>query len=467
VFDLGEELLKLNKSDKPIKATNEFRRTDYGNAERLVRTHGETIRFCTSRGKWLHWNGIYWQWDETGHIEILAKKTVREILSEAFGTNGEEFKAIAKHAAASENLFRIRAMITLAQTEPGIPILPHQLDSNPWLLTVRNGTLDLKNFTLRKHQKEDLITRLIEVEYHEGAPCPIWLSFLDRVFAGNERLIGYLKRAVGYSLTSDTREQCIFFNYGRGANGKTTFIETIKQLLDGYAKSTRPETFMKKNSEGISNDLAELENVRLVVAVELDEGRRLAEVLAKQISGGDTIKARFLFHEFFEFRPQFKLWLCGNHKPQIYGTDHAIWRRIRLIPWVVTIPEDEQDKNLCEKLKAEWPGVLSWAVEGCLEWQREGLKAPEEVLTATSEYRKEQDILSDFFEQCVTIGESEMVAVKDFYEAYVKFCEANGETMKERLGKKKFNKRVADQGFDSFRTGPNVLTWLGMTLKKS
>jgi len=173
-----------------------------------------------------------------------------------------------------------------------------------------------------------------------------------------------------------------------------------------------------------------------------------------------------LFREFFEFKPQFKLWLCGNHKPQIWGTDHAIWRRIKLIPWIVTIPDEEQDKNLVEKLKTEWPGILLWAVEGCREWQNEGLKAPEEVLTATNDYRKEQDILSDFFEQCVTIGENEMVAVKDFYEAYAAFCEANGEPVKERLGKKKFNKRVADRGFDSFRGGLNVLTWLGVSLKK-
>ncbi len=222
---------------------------------------------------------------------------------------------------------------------------------------------------------------------------------------------------------------------------------------------------MARKNDGVPNDLAELEGVRMVAAVELEEGRRLAEVLTKQVSGGDTLKARYLFQEFFEFKPQFKLWLCGNHKPKIYGTDHAIWRRIKLIPWTVTIPDNEQDKDLPNKLKAEWSGILAWAVQGCLDWQRCGLSAPEEVQAATADYRKDMDILSEFIDNVVTIGETESVSVKELFEAYTKFCDDNGETIKERLGKKKFNERIRDRGFDQSAAGRNILTWLGLGLK--
>ena len=379
---------------------------------------------------------------------------------------GERFQEISKHAARSENLSRIRAMVTLAQSESGIPVLPQELDKDPWLLNVRNGTLDLRSGTLRPPQRSDMITRVIDVEYYPDAQCPTWLQFLNKVMDGNEGLITFLQQAVGYSLTGDTREQCLFFLHGKGANGKSTFIEAVTGLLGPYSKHTRPETFMAKKSDGVPNDLAELEAVRLVAAVELEEGRRLAEVLTKQVSGGDTLKARYLFQEFFEFKPQFKLWLCGNHKPRIQGTDHAIWRRIRLIPWVVTIPDNEQDKTLPSRLKAEQPGILAWGVRGCMDWRRNGLSTPNEVMAATADYRKEMDVLGDFFENSVIVGGDESVTVKDLYEAYKKFCDDNGENIKERLGKKKFNERVADRGFDQYRAGRNVLTWLGLGIRE-
>ena len=448
------------------ETTTEYRHTDMGNAERLVGKFGQDIRYCTPRNKWLTWTGSHWQYDEKTKIEVMAKSTVRDIIAEAMTADGEKFKEIAQHAARSENLTRVRAMITLAQSEPDIPILPGELDTDPWLLNVKNGTIDLRTGVIREPKKDDLITSYIDVPYTPGAACPTWLAFLDKVMGENDRLIDFLHRSVGYSLSGDIREQCLFFNYGRGANGKSTFMETVSRLLGPYSKNTRPETFMLKNSDGVNNDLAELQNVRLVAAVELEEGKRLAEVLTKQISGGDTVKARYLYEEFFEFRPQFKLWLCGNHKPQIRGTDHAIWRRIRLIPWTVTIPDAEQDRGLLEKLLTELPGILAWAVEGCLKWQHDGLTAPDEVMAATATYRKEQDILGDFFESCVITDKNSTISVKDLYAGYIKFCDDNGEGIRERLGKKKFNDRVADRGFDSWRAGRNVLTWIGLDVSK-
>jgi putative DNA primase/helicase len=459
-----KEVYNGKKERKTKTAKVFFSLTDLGNAERLVSKCGDDIRYCHQRGRWLLWTGDHWKWDETKAIERKAKLTVRSILSEAMKTDNNRVKDVGKHAIRSENLTRFRAMITLAQSEKGIPVLFRELDVDPWLIHLRNGTLDLRTGELREPRRVDMITRLIDVNYDRAAPCPVWINFLSQVMSGNQALITFLQRAVGYSLTGDIREQVLFFLYGRGANGKSTFIETITGLFGPYSKHTRPETFMAKKTDGPSNDLAELDGVRMVAAVELEEGRRLAEVLAKQVSGGDTMKARYLFQEFFEFRPQFKLWLCGNHKPRIHGTDHAIWRRIRLIPWTVTIPDDKQDKDLTMKLKAEWPGILVWAVEGCLDWQKNGLLAPDEVMAATADYRKEMDVLGDFFDACVTVEAGASVPAKDLYEAYCKFLDDNGENIRERLGKKKFNQRVADRGHDSY-TGPGRrLIWIGIGL---
>lgn len=441
--------------------------TDMGNAERLVHRFGNDIRFCPARNRWLLWKGSHWEWDDRNDIEKLAKQTVRAIFQEAVTAKDDKVKDIGKHAVRSESAARIKAMIDLAQTENGVAIRPSELDPDPWLLNVANGTLDLRTGKIRPPSRADLITRKIDTPFDPEAASPLWTKFLHTVMAGNDGLIHFLRKAVGYSLTGETREQVLFFSHGRGANGKSTFIETITGLMGAFSKHTRPETFMLKNTDSsANNDLAELEGCRMVAAVELEEGKRLAEVLTKQATGGDTLKARYLFQEFFEFQSQFKLWLCGNHKPRITGTDLAIWRRIRLIPWTVTIPENEQDKELTAKLKAEWPGILAWAVQGCLDWQREGLTAPVEVMAATASYRREMDILGDFFDNCIQTGENITITVKELYDAYVSYCEANGESIKERLGKKKFGVRVSERGFDQFSATGNVQTWIGLKLKK-
>lgn len=441
--------------------------TDMGNAERLVYRYGQDIRYCPSRNLWLLWKNSHWEWDDRNDIEKLAKLTVRGIFQEAVTAKDDKVKDIGKHAVRSESAARIKAMIDLAQTENGVAIRPAELDRDPWLLNVGNGTLNLRTGKLKTPDRADMITRKIDTPFDPTATSPLWIKFLDTVMARNTGLIHFLSKAIGYSLTGETREQVLFFSHGRGANGKSTFIETITGMMGAFSKHTRPETFMLKNSDSsANNDLAELEGCRMVAAVELEEGKRLAEVLTKQATGGDTLKARYLFQEFFEFQSQFKLWLCGNHKPRIQGTDLAIWRRIRLIPWTVTIPESDQDKELTSKLKIEWPGILVWAVQGCLNWQKEGLTAPVEVIAATASYRREMDILGDFFDNCIETESNNTVTVKELYDSYVSYCEANGESIKERLGKKKFGIRVSERGFDQFSATGNVQTWIGLKLKK-
>ena len=243
---------------------------------------------------------------------------------------------------------------------------------------------------------EHFITKLAPVNFEPDAACPRWLEFLSRIMDGNEQLIDFLQRAVGYALTGETSEQCLFIFYGSGANGKSTFLQTMSYVLGDYSMSTPTETLLVKRRGAIPNDVARLKGARFVIACEADAENRLAESLIKQMTGGDTISARFLHQEWFDFEPTHKVFFGTNHKPVIKGTDYAIWRRIRLVPFEITIPEGERDKNLPEKLKAEADGILAWAVQGCLVWQQQGLGVPEEVKAATDSYREEMDILGEF-----------------------------------------------------------------------
>jgi len=300
------------------------------------------------------------------------------------------------------------------------------------------------------------------VIYDPAASCPLWDTFLSRTMGGNANLISFLQRAAGYTLTGDVREQCLFFLHGTGANGKSTYLEVLRALLGDYAKQADFSTFIVRTSDGVRNDLADLRGARLVTATEVDAGKRFAESLVKQLTGGDTIKARFLFQEFFEFEPTFKLFLAANHKPRIEGTDYAIWRRIRLIPFTVTIPEAERDPDLKRKLLGELPGILRWAVEGCLEWQKRGLKPPEEVLAATEDYRAEMDSLTSFFsESCVIHPESKVLSTV-LYDEYVKWCGDSGE---EQLPRKQFVARLREKGFGHYRGAGGRYYWYGVTLK--
>ncbi len=438
-----------------------FNLTDLGNAERFVARFGEEVRYCYPWGKWLVWTGVRWERDEAGRVHRLAKETVRGIYGEAAAAEDEDRrKALAQHATRSEAESKIRAMLELAKSE--VPVSPDELDADPWLLNCPNGTVDLRTGELREHRREDLITKMAGAEYRPGAAAPKWTAFLKRVLPGEE-LRGFVKRGSGHSATGDTSEQCMFINHGPGANGKSTFQEAFAAALGDYAMRTPTETLLAKRAGGIPNDVARLKGARFVAASETEEGRRLAESLVKDLTGQDTISARFMRAEWFDFKPTHKLWLSTNHKPEIRGTDNAIWRRIRLIPWAVTIPPAERDRKLAEKLRGELSGVLAWAVEGCLEWQREGLRAPEEVRQATREYRVEMDVLAAFLEDCCERAEKKRAYAGELWDAWKRWCEETGERPESQ---KRFGGRLSERGFlndrDS-RTGRKV--WFGLSLR--
>jgi putative DNA primase/helicase len=441
-----------------------FNYSDLGNAERLVHYHGKDLRYCHQWGKWLIWDKTHWKEDITGEIVRKSKDTVKRIYQEASEeTDKKERRMLAAHAMRSEAEGKIRAMISLAKSEAEIHVTTDELDADHWKLNCLNGVIDLKTGKLMPHKREYMMTKIAPVNYEQSATCPTWEAFLHKIMGGKEELIEFLQRSVGYSLTGDISEHVMFILYGSGRNGKSTFANTIRDMLGGYADQANPESFMvKKNESSISNDIASLKGLRLVSTAEGEEGKRLAESLVKQITGGEPLKARFLRQEHFTFAPQFKLWFSTNHKPNIRGTDNGIWRRLCLIPFAVTIPTGEVDKSLPDKLKAEYAGILNWAIEGCTKWQKDGLKIPEEVQAATESYRGEMDALGAFIDECCITNPLAKVLVKDLYEVYEEWCEEGGEyTVKKRV----LSQKLQDRGFKVERGTGNKMFCFGLGLQ--
>ena len=446
--------------DRPTApAPRSFRRTDYGNAERMIARHGLDLRYCHPWGKWLVWDGRRWVVDETAEVERRAKETVRSIYAEVARYDDDtERAALAKWAAASEAAGKIGAMISLAASEPDVPVTPDTLDADPWTLNVQNGVLNLKTGELQPHSRDLNITKLAPVPYDPTATAPTWAAFLDRIMDHNPVLITFLQRAIGYSLTGKTSERVLFILHGKGKNGKSTLIEVVRALVGDYGARTPTETLMVKQQGAIPNDVARLKAARFVSASESEDGQRLAESLIKDLTGQDTISARFLRAEWFEFRPEFKIWLATNHRPVIRGSDDGIWDRIRLIPFAVRIPDDEQDPHLLDKLRAELPGILAWAVRGCLDWQAHGLTCPPEVKAATEDYRASMDVLGEWLDACCVVGPNVSTGATALLESYKAYT---GETLTTAT---KFGLRLKERGFrqEHARRGK---VWLGLGLR--
>lgn len=438
--------------------------TDLGNAKRLVERHGADLRYCQARNSWLVWDGRRWAWDESGETERRAKETVLSWYAEAAELPAKERKQLISHAMKCEAASRLEAMIKLARTEVGVPVAMGDLDRDPWALNCLNGTLDLRTGELRPHNPSDLMTRLVPVDYDALEDCPTFLAFLHQILAGKSDLIQFLQRAIGYSLTGLTVERCMFILWGGGKNGKSTLLDTVLELLADHAARTNTDTLMAKHHPGIPNDIAALKGMRFVFASEGEEGQRLAESKVKDITGGDTISARFMRGEWFSFRPEFKLWLGTNHRPAIRGTDDAIWDRIKLVPFTVRIPPEEQDKSLKGKLLTEAPGILAWAVEGCLAWQRDGLGEPAEIADATKQYRSSEDVIGRFLGERCEFHDTANVTKKALYGAYKSWCEEQSE---EYVTQKAFGMRINEMGLDEAREyvgKDRARIWIGIAL---
>ena len=440
-------------------------RTDAGNAARLIARHGENLRYCTARG-WLVWDGRRWIDDERLRVVEFAKESARSILDEARDhlsqpgidpdTAKKDADALAKWWSASESRSRIDAAVSLARSIPSVAVSVADLDTDPWLLNCSNCTLDLRTGKARPHSRDDLITKIADCAYDENATCPRWDAFLEEIMAGNDALIGFLRRAAGYSLTADTSAQTLLFLYGAGANGKSVFLRTLQTLLGPYSSQADSELLLARRGEAHPTGVADLHGARLVVAQETEAGRKLAESLVKQLTGGDLMKARFMRRDFFTFQPVAKIWLASNHRPAVGGTDYAIWRRIATVPFEVTFPPERQDKELIHKLCAELPGILNWALRGCLEWQRDGLSPPDEVRAATERYREEQDPLADFITERCSLDARAVTASAELFKAYEDWAEVSGE--RYPLGRRKFGVLLSERGLCRERD-PSTRRW--------
>jgi len=416
-----KDLKRIAKSiAKKEPAIAEEHMTDLGNARRFITQHEEKVRsIMSSRRPWYVWDDQRWTPDTTGEVDRMAKQTVRRLYSEAGEMEDDEKRdAMLKHAAKSESAGHVRAMMELAATEQELSTTTAQLDANLWLLNVLNGTIDLRTGVLRQHRREDLITKLASVEYDPKARAPRWKKFMLEIMNGDEELVAFLQRAVGYALTGDTREQCLFFCYGQGSNGKSTFLETIRSLFGEYAKQSDFSTFLASRNEGPRNDLARMHGARLVTASEADSERGFDGRIIKLLTGDDTIVARKLYEEYAEFKPQHKLFLAANHKPIVKEQTEGFWRRIRLIPFTVVFSKDKRDKRLGKKLLEELPGILNWAIEGCRLWRKEGLHEPEAVKRATYSYRDENDILGEFLVHSCRINPESWTSTPALYRAF-------------------------------------------------
>ena len=451
--------------ERPAAPPGDFVLTEFGNADRLLAARGGQIHYDVARQKWLAWDGRRWSLDDSGIAGRWAEEVLNAILAEAEAAEVGGGKEAQDRAEGLRSWWRrsstdakIASTLAIAARRSGVAVLPDDLDPDPWLLTVLNGTLDLRTGELQPHRPEDLITRLAPVNYNPKATCPNWERFILSAMCEVRETADFLQCAVGYSLSGSIREQVFFINWGAGRNGKSTFNEALRAVLGDYAWHSDSSTFLRQETVRVRQDLAVLRGVRLCTTSEIEDGQRLDEDLVKAITGGDPIQARHLFSRTEAlFHPELKLWIAVNHKPGIRGQDDGIWRRVVLIPWEWQIPPSQVDKDFAAKLAEEREGILAWAVSGCVSYQGRGLVVPEAIAKATREFRSESDALNDFIETAfdmATKGSAERdrgaVASADAYAAYKSWCSANGE---RALAQRWFGTKLKERGFLALRNG--------------
>jgi putative DNA primase/helicase len=369
--------------------------------------HADTLRFVAKRGQWFIWDGTCWREDKTRKAFSLAREVCREI-----SLTCNEPKTRRKIASAQTRA----AVVSLAGEDHRLVATIEQWDADPWLLNTPDGIVDLHTGRLREHRREDYMTK--QTAASPAGACPKWKRFLSTVTGGDRELQRYLQRVAGYCLTGTTHEQELFFFYGSGGNGKGVWVQTFSGIMHDYHRATSIETFTVARTERHPTELAALAGARLVTASETEEGRRWAEARIREMTGGDKIPARFMRQDFFEYDPQFKLLFSGNHMPTVRTVNKAITRRFNRIPFAVTIPAEQVNVHFVDELKAEWPGILAWAIEGCLEWQRIGLNPPKAVTDATESYLESEDVLGAWLEECCELDMNAWESSGELYRSW-------------------------------------------------
>ena len=462
--------------------------TDSANVDAFICRHGDGYRYVIEWDRWIAWNGQKWR--DTGahgrviHAAMLSarqdyaqtKATIadlqekqRKLLLELKADAAKDVEALIKIQCVllkwheqSQNASRLNACAALLATRLTITVA--ELDAHPWLLNVDNGTVDLRSGEIHDHRRDDYLTQMTPIEWDDAAECPTWRQFLDQAMGGDTLLVLYLQRLVGYSITGHTTEQVLLFLYGSGSNGKSTFLTAVKEMLGEYACSAPRDLLMVQKTPKHETEFARLHGKRVATGAEVGDGQRFDEAKVKDLTGSDIVPARRMNEDFWDLRPTHKLWLAGNYKPTIIGADLGIWRRIRLVPWTVTVTDEQKDRTLPAKLKAELPGILRWAVQGCVEWQRCGLEEPPAVLAATEEYRWESDVLGAFLREICIIERGATVSRATLRERYERWSKDAGH---EPVGGRRLAARLREYHVtecDVRESGIHKRGWRGVRL---
>ena len=424
-------MTKLVQPD-PIEFSEDALARDFANR------HTGELRYVAAWNKWLVWNGSRWAVDDTLQIYDFARAVSREASTNTEG-NGNK-------AAALASAKTVYAITSLARSDRRIAATVDQWDEDPWLINTPGGIVDLRNGDLLRHDRNAYLTKITTVG--PGSSCPMWEAFLDRITGGDRGLCLFLQRMCGYALTGLTREHALFFLYGTGANGKSVFLNTVAKVLGAYATAAPMETFIASHRDSHPTELAGLRGARLVTAAETEVGRRWSEARIKQLTGGDTISARFMRQDFFNFTPQFKLVIAGNHKPGLRNIDEAMRRRFHLVPFKVTIPPGERDETLSERLTSEWPGILQWMISGAVEWQRIGLSPPEMVRNATDAYLKDEDAVAHWITELCTTNPDDWASGADLFQCWKQWVDQAGEEVGTQ---RRLSTTLEDRGFRKSR----------------
>lgn len=460
--DEWDELVAEIDAARPEPVPNDqiahYELSDLGNARRLVNTFADNLRYVPQWGRWLTWTGTRWTVDTTGEVDRHAKQVGEMILDEARAAGDDKR---FRHGLKAQSAAGVRNTIALAATEPTIPVLVDQLDADPMLLAVANGTINLRTGQLRPSERSDLLAKASPVAYDPDAACPGFQAFLAEILPEPE-VRDFLQRFVGYALTGDVSEHALVICYGVGANGKSTLLRLLLRLLGEHAMPAPPRLLIADRHPEHPTSVASLHGRRLAVVMEVDEGARFDEAMVKNLTGGDRLSARYMRQDYWDFNPTHKFIVATNHKPTVRGGDLGIWRRINLVPFEVTVPPDRQDPHLTERLEAELPGILNWALRGCLAWQTGGLAVPPAVREATDTYRAEQDLIAAFLDEVTIATPGGRAHGSRLYKAYSEWCPAQG--IAYPLSQKAFVSRLQDRGLRSEADRDKARWWLGIAL---
>lgn len=448
-FAFNKPLKQQKKKEFPPRSWD-----DMGMALRFKDQFGDRFRWSMVDKIWYSYNGSYWSEDNSGLAEkagdavINSLKDEKVIIPETASDN-EKKKAVDAWNKFCKKERSLQAHTNMLKgARHLLPVQHSEWDKEAMLLNTPSGYVDLTNGILHDHEVLKMFTQETGVEYSENYDCPTWLAFLDQIFQSDKSLIHYVQKAVGYSLTGSTTEQVMFVLVGNGRNGKSVLMNVVVYIAGGYAKIMNASSIIRRyGAQGANSDIARLEGARVVVSSETNEGDRLDESLVKQMTGGDAIVARYQYGKEFEFKPKFKLWMATNHKPTIFGTDDGIWRRMVVIPFKYKIPDDKVDKHLEDKLKAEAIGILNWAIEGAMMWQREGLEEPLAIKQANKEYREEMDVIQSFINDRCVVEDGKLVKASELFKEYKDWAQ---ETNNYEMNSRKFGQEIGKR-FDKER----------------